>query len=610
MTFGSKNRKSILFMKINNFSLHVATANGSGSQSSNNVLIKAIFRMGIPVSGKNLFPSNIQGLPTWFTIRVNEKAYLARKPNHELVVCMNPATFQQDWNEAPSGCYVIKHDSMKPLNERDDLVVINVPFKDLIAAACPEVKLRKLAINMVYVGIIAELIGIEEAAIQEALENQFKTKKKVIDLNSACIEEGRRFVRDDLKLEKFDLKLERRDLTKGKILIEGNTAAGLGAVFGGFHFLSWYPITPSSSLAEAVTNYAEQFRKDKNGKRTFAIVQAEDELAAVGMVIGASWMGGRALTATSGPGISLMAEFSGLSYFAEIPGVIWDVQRVGPSTGLPTRTAQQDVLSCATLSHGDTQHPCLYPATVKECFEYGKTALDLAEQLQTMVFVLSDLDLGMNSWMSEPFEYPKESWSRGKIMTEEEIKNIQNYGRYRDVDGDGICYRTLPGFKDPRGVYFTRGTGHNEQSGYTESPVVFEELLNRLKLKMKTAAKLLPQPVLEKDSGSSIGLIAYGSSHESVREAIHILEEQGRSVDYLRLRAYPFSDSVREFIDQHDQVIVIEQNRDAQMLTLLKAEPELKPYVAKLDSLLHYNGLPLPADFIVEQLQNYLKKAA
>lgn len=592
-------------IKINDFSIHVATANGSGSQSSNTILIKAIFRMGIPVSGKNLFPSNIQGLPTWFTIRVNEAGFLARDVDHHLLVCMNEQTFKEDIEKADAGSIVIHHDEMDVSSVRPDLISIPVPFKKLIVEACPEVRLRKLVINMLYVGVIADLIGIDEKAIQDALEAQFKDKKKVIDLNLQSIQAGRDYSQKNLSDFKNKLKLERRQLTDSKILIDGNTAAGMGAVFGGYQVMSWYPITPSSSVAEAVIEFSERFRKSKDGKNTFAIVQAEDELAAIGMVVGASWMGARSMTATSGPGISLMSEFAGLAYFAEIPAVIWDVQRVGPSTGLPTRTSQGDVLFAATLSHGDTKQVCLYPATVKECFEFGKTALDLAEQIQSPVFVLSDLDLGMNSWMSDFFEHPKAAIERGKVLSDADIEKLKTFGRYKDVDGDGICYRTFPGNSNPKSVFFTRGTGHNENGGYTEDSSDFQQLMLRLNKKFETAANYVPKAILEKNTQSKVGIIAYGSSHEAVREAVEILSHDHSVLcDYLRVRAYPFTQEVLEFVKSHEQIFVVEQNRDGQMRSLLSMENALKAEVHKIESILHFNGLPLPAKFIVSEILN------
>lgn len=589
--------------KVNDFSLHVATVNGSGSQSSNNILIRSIFRMGIPVSGKNLFPSNIQGLPTWFTIRVCEDSWTARHSHLDIIVCMNDATFKEDISKAPDGSLVIHHDHMRAEESRENIKTLAVPFKKIITTACPEARLRKLAINMVYVGVLAELIGIDDQAIDEALAIQFKTKKKVIDLNKGAIEGGRQWAKENLTDELKNLfRLERRDLTKGKILMEGNAAAALGAIYGGCQMVSWYPITPSSSVAENFSAYAEKFRKTEDGKRKFAILQAEDELAAVGMVIGAGWMGGRAMTATSGPGISLMAEFTGLAYFAEIPAVIYDIQRVGPSTGLPTRTAQQDIVSAATLSHGDTKHVCLYPANLKECFDFGTTAFNLAEELQTPVFVLSDLDLGMNMWMSEPFDFPKEPIKRGKLVLDGDEEKLKDYGRYKDVDGDGICYRSLPGMKDKRGVFFTRGTGHDESARYTESNEVFKKLLDRLARKWKTAAKKVPESVVESAVGAEVGVVAFGSTHDAVREAVVTLEKAGVKVDYLRLRSFPFDQKLVDFLKEHQKIYLIEQNRDAQMRSLFAMEDTTKGYFSRVESVLQYDGLPITADFIAQEI--------
>jgi len=597
--------------KINDLTVHVATVNGSGSQSSNQILMRAIFRMGIPVSGKNLFPSNIQGLPTWFSIRVNENGWTARHIETDILVCMNDGTLSDDVKKAPSKSLIIHHDHMNVPALRKDVTSVGVPFKSLIAKACPEARLRKYAINMLYVGILAELIGIESSAIDEALAQQFKTKEKVIALNRSVIEAGRTYAKEDLKNVETVCKLERRDKTKGKILIEGNTASALGAVFGGCQFMSWYPITPSSSLAESVIHFAKKYRKDKKGKNTVAIVQAEDELAALGMVLGASWMGGRAMTTTSGPGIALMAEFTGYSYYSETPAVIFDIQRVGPSTGLPTRTSQGDILFVATLGHGDSKNVCLYPGTVEECYLFAAKAFDLAEQLQGPIFIVSDLDLGMNSWMSDSFSYPKEEIQRGKVLRDEDQEALANYGRYRDVDNDGIGYRTLPGIRDRRGVFFTRGSGHNEDARYTESSETYVRVMDRLNKKWETSRGYVPHSVLENSVGSSIGVIAYGSTHDAMRESVHLLKERGLEVDYLRLRAYPFDKRVREFIKNHDQIIVVEQNRDAQMKSLMCMEPAYQAFVPKLASVLHYNGLPIPASYIADEimtLQNLSKR--
>lgn len=589
--------------KLNDFSIHVATVNGSGSQSSNNVLMRSIFRMGIPVSGKNLFPSNIQGLPTWFTIRVSEEAWTARKVDYDLLVCMNDATYAQDVQSIPAGSLVVHHEHMRVGELRKDVVSIPVPFKKIIAEACPDPRLRKLAINMVYVGVVAELIGIETSAVEEAMAQQFNSKQKVIDLNMSAFTAGKSYAQQELSAVQSPLALERRDLTSGKILIEGNNAAALGAIFGGCHFVSWYPITPSSSLVESFISLAEKYRIDKTtGKSNAVVVQAEDEIAALGMVLGAGWMGARAMTSTSGPGISLMAEFAGYGYFSEIPAVIFDVQRVGPSTGLPTRTSQADLLCLAYLGHGDTQHPVLLPGTVEECYRFSAQAFELSEQLQTPVFVASDLDLGMNSWMSEPFEYLDDVFDRGKVLTEEDQEKLKDFGRYKDEDGDGIPYRTLPGIKDSRGVYFTRGSGHDENANYTESSEAYVRLMKRLKLKFETAKEKVPAPVLETNHSSSIGVVCYGSSHEAMREAVHKLVNAGMPVDYLRLRAFPFNDDLKEFLEAHQRVYIVEQNRDAQLRSLIAMEPQLQVFAPKLRSVLHFDGLPIPASFITEQI--------
>lgn len=597
-------------MKINDFSIHVATVNGSGSQSANNILMRSIFRMGVPVSGKNLFPSNIQGLPTWFTIRVNEHGWTARNIHYDILVCMNDATYVEDVQKLPTGSYVIHQDHMKVDIIRKDVTSIPVPFKDLIASACPDVKLRKLVVNMIYVGIVAEILGVDQQAMSEAMRQQFQAKEKVIALNMTAVEAGRKWARENQWPEKLPLKVERRNLTQGKILIEGNAAAALGAVFGGCHFVSWYPITPSSSLVDAFVEYAQKYRVDKKtNKKNYAVVQAEDELAALGMVLGASWMGARAMTSTSGPGISLMAEFTGYAYYAELPAVIFDIQRVGPSTGLPTRTSQSDIQFVATLSHGDTKNIMLLPGSVEECFEFARTAFDYAERLQTPIFVMSDLDLGMNSWMSDPFKYPNKPWDRGKIVKDGDEEVLKNFGRYKDIDGDGIPYRSLPGIKDRRGVFFTRGSGHNEMAAYTESSEAYVKNMDRLSKKWETAAQILPAPILEAHQSSSIGVIAYGSSHDAMRESVVELKETyGIEVDYLRIRSYPFHSSVEEFLATHDVIYVVEQNRDAQMLNLLSSENDLRKYAPKLLPILHYNGLPIPANFISDQISLLEKK--
>lgn len=591
-------------VRVNDFSIYVATVNGSGSQSSNNVLLRSIFRMGIPVSGKNLFPSNIQGLPTWFTIRVNADGWTGRKKETEILICMNDQTFADDVRSVPPGSFIVHHDHMNVGALRKDVSSIPVPFAKIIAEACPDAKYRKLAVNMVYVGILAELLGITDEALGLAMNQQFKSKAKVIDINQAALKAGRRYVVESYpERMAFPFKVQPMNKTQGKILIDGNSAAGLGAMFAGCSVFSWYPITPSSSLVEAFSDYCEKYRTDETtGRKNYSVIQAEDELAAVGMVLGASWMGARAATATSGPGISLMAEFVGFGYFAEVPAVIFDVQRIGPSTGLPTRTSQGDVLFAATLSHGDTKNICLYPSTVQECFEFSQAAFDLAERFQTPVFVLSDLDLGMNFYMSDEFVYPQ-SADRGKVLTDQDTEKLVQFGRYQDLDGDGVPYRTLPGIQDRRGVFFTRGSGHNAKAQYTESGSEYVEVMNRLLKKWETAKSRVPAPLLTGTGKNKVGIIAMGSTHEPLLEALHLLKlENQLDVDYLRVRAYPFSSVVEDFIAAHEVVYIVEQNRDAQLASLLKIEKNIAPLSAKLVSVLHYDGLPIHARFIAEEV--------
>lgn len=590
--------------KINDFSIYVATANGSGSQSSNNVLLRSIFRMGIPCSGKNLFPSNIQGLPTWFTIRVNKDGWVGRKVETEILVCMNDQTYVEDVKGVPSNAIVIHHDHMNVSAIRKDVTSIAVPFGKIIAEACSDPRLRKLAVNMVYVGILAEFLKITDEAIELAMKQQFKSKQKVIDLNRASIQAGRKFVKENHSGFEFPYVVEAMNKTQGKILIEGNAATALGAVFAGCSFVSWYPITPSSSVIDYFTEYAEKYMIDKTTqKKKFAIVQAEDELAAIGMVMGASWAGARSMTSTSGPGISLMAEFTGLGYFAEIPSVIVDVQRIGPSTGLPTRTSQGDVLFAAVLSHGDTKNICLYPGSVQECYEFAAKAFDLAERFQTPIFVLSDLDLGMNFWMSDPFPYLSNPADRGKVLSDKDVEKLASFQRYGDPDGDGVPYRTLPGIQDRRGVFFTRGSGHNEKAAYSESGADYVRAMDRLLKKFNTARTYVPAPVLTGSGKNPVGIIAYGSSNDPILESLTQLSSEAQMrVDYLRIRAYPFSEDVRRFIENHEVVYIIEQNRDAQLLSLLRMENDLIPYMNRLESILHYDGLPLDARFVTQRV--------
>jgi len=586
---------------VNDFSIQVATVNGSGSQSANLVLLKSIFRMGIPVSGKNLFPSNIAGLPTWYTIRASAKGYIARKKEIDILVAMNPETAKEDILSLPAGASAIYEDSADLKQFRSDVNCYPVPFDKLTAAACPEAKLRKLVKNMVYVGVVAWLLDMDMAAVEAALRKQFAKKTKAADLNWGAVQAGFNFAKESLtKQDAFHL--EPMNETAGKIIIDGNAAAALGCMFAGCTVVTWYPITPSSSVVESLIDYMKKYRVEPDGKATFAIVQAEDELAAIGAVLGAGWAGARSMTATSGPGISLMAEFAGLGYYAELPGVIFDIQRTGPSTGMPTRNQQGDLLSVAFLSHGDTKHPFLLPASVKECYEMAIEAFDLAEGLQTPIFVLSDLDLGMNNWMSDTFEYPKEDIKRGKVLTAEDLTRLGGFARYKDVDGDGVGYRTLPGTNHPMAAYFTRGSGHNEKAQYTERPDDYINNMERLNKKFEYARTIVPRPELVQNRKSKKGIIAFGSSDFAVRESLDQMKAEYKlEPDYLRLRAYPFTREVHDFVASHDVVYVVEQNRDAQMLSLLKLDLDAAQ-VTKLRSVRHFNGLPIDARSVTDEI--------
>jgi 2-oxoglutarate/2-oxoacid ferredoxin oxidoreductase subunit alpha len=585
---------------VNDCTIHVATVNGSGSQSSNNVLMRSIFQMGVPVSGKNMFPSNIAGLPTWFTIRASKEGYVARTRDAEFLVAMNPETAKSDIEALPVGGVAIYEESANLKQYRSDVVCYPVPFDKITAAVCTEAKLRKLVKNMVYVGVVSQLLSIDLAEVENSLRKQFAKKQKVFDLNFGAVKAGYDFA--EQKLVKQDpFFLERMNETAGKIIIDGNAACGMGAVFAGVTVVAWYPITPSTSLVEATTDLLKKFRVTPEGKATFAVVQAEDELAAIGMVLGAGWAGARSMTSTSGPGISLMGEFAGLGYFAELPGVIFDVQRTGPSTGMPTRTQQSDLLSVAFLSHGDTKHIVLLPGSVKECFEFGYAAFDLAERIQTPVFVLSDLDLGMNNWMSEPFAYPDKPLDRGKVLTKEDLDRLGSFARYKDVDGDAIGWRTLPGTMHPKAAYFTRGSGHNESAGYTEKPDEYQAIMDRLSRKFENARKLVPAPIAVKDGTSRVGFLAFGTTDFALRESMdQIKKEHDKDVDYMRIRAYPFAHEIHDFVAAHERVYVVEQDRDAQLASLLKLDLPADQ-VVKLRSILHYNGLPIDARTITEE---------
>jgi 2-oxoglutarate/2-oxoacid ferredoxin oxidoreductase subunit alpha len=581
----------------NRFTIHVATVNGSGSQTANTTLLRAIFQMGIPVSGKNLFPSNIAGLPTWFTIRTDDRGYLARHERYDLLVAMNAETSVSDLAAMGPGSVLIVNEGLPMPAIPADRTVYRIPFSKLVEPLVQDVKLRKLVVNMIYVGVVAWVLGIDPEEVERALMAQLGKKPKALEMNRAAVQTGIRYAEQNLKRAPFQAK--RMDRTSGKILIDGNQAAALGAMFAGVTFLSWYPITPSSSLAEQLEGLLERYRRDpKTGLATYAVIQAEDEISAIGMVLGASWSGARAMTTTSGPGLSLMTEFTGYAYYAEIPAVIWDIQRIGPSTGLPTRTSQADLLSVAFLSHGDTKHILLFPATVQDCYEFGIRAFDLAERLQTPVFVLSDLDLAMNVWMSDPFRYPEQPWDRGKVLSESDLARLGRFERYRDVDGDAIPYRTLPGNPHPLAAYFTRGSGHDEQARYTESSEAYPRVMDRLARKFETARLLVPGPSTEVEAGADVGLIAFGSTHHAIGETRDRLRADGVPTSYLLIRAYPFSEEVRRFVEAHERVYVVEQNRDAQMAALLKME--LPDLAARFRSVLHYDGLPIDADSIVE----------
>ena len=575
---------------VNDFAIQVATVNGSGSQTANLVLLRSIFQMGVPVSGKNMFPSNIAGLPTWYTIRASARGYIARKKEVDFLVAMNPETAREDVLTLPPGAAAVYDEPLKLSELRDDVTFYPVPFDALIKPITSDAKLRRLVRNMIYDGILSRLLSVDMAQMEQALHKQLGKKLKAIELNMQALKAGYDYAAEHL-VKRDPFVIEPMDKTGGLILIEGNEAAAVGCLMAGVTFVGWYPITPSSSLCESLIDYLKRYRRDpETGEATYAAIQAEDELAALGMVIGAGWMGARSMTSTAGPGMSLMAEFTGLGYYAEVPAVVFDVQRCGPSTGLPTRTGQQDILSTAFLSHGDTKHPMLIPSSVGECYSMAMEAFDLAEQLQTPVFVMSDLDLGMNMWMSEPFSYPDTPINRGKRLTEGKLKELGEWGRYRDVDGDGVAYRTVQG--DGLPAYFARGSGHNERAGYSEREDDYANNLTRLDRKFDTARRLVPKPVVIEGDGR-VGVLAYGTTHWAVVESRDQLRhEAGLDTRYLRLRAFPFTQEVWDFVDGCDRVYVVEQNRDAQMLSLLKlkATPER---VAKLRSIVYYGGLPI-----------------
>ena len=587
----------------NDFSIQVATVNGSGSQTANTVLMRSLFQMGIPVSGKNMFPSNIAGLPTWFTIRASKHGYIGRRKEIDFLVAMNPETAREDVMKLDGGAAVVYDEPLK-LNElRSDLHFYPVPFDKLVAPVCPDAKLRKLVRNMIYDGIVSWLLSIEMDEIYKALVKQFgKRKAKAAELNWGAAKAGFDYAAKTFtKTDPF--RVERMNGTAGKIIIDGNAACALGAMFAGVTVVTWYPITPSSSLVETLISYMKRFRHDaETGKATYAIVQAEDELASIGMALGAGWAGARSMTATAGPGISLMSEFIGLGYYAEVPSVIFDVERVGPSTGLPTRTSQADLLTTAILSHGDTKHPMFFPCSPEECFSMSIEAFEFAEQWQTPVFVMTDLDLGMNNWMADPFDYPTQPINRGKVLTAEDLNRLGGFARYKDVDGDGVGYRTLPGTNHPQASYFTRGSGHNEKAQYTEREDDYINNMERLSHKFEEMRTRVPKPVVKIADGAKIGFVAMGTSDYAVRESCDQLkQEYNIDASYLRLKAYPFTQELLDFIAAHDRVYVVDQNRDRQLLALMRLEFD-PAVIAKLRSVRYYGGLPLDARTVTDDI--------
>lgn len=584
---------------INDFSLVVATENGTGSQTANLAILRSLFKMGIPINGKNIFPSNIQGLPTWYQIRVSHQGYVGRRDTSEILVAFNQVTVHDDIANLPPGGVCIHNNDWRSMPQRDDIIYYGIPVNIFVAKSGMKGKLRNYIANMIYVGALAYLIDIPLEEIDGALDFHFKGRRKLVDTNMNMVRTAYEWASENwTKIDPY--QVAPMNETSGLVMLTGNEAAALGSIFGGVTFASWYPITPSTSLIDALNSNLPGLRVDPQTERkTYTVIQAEDELAAIGMVLGAGWAGARAMTATSGPGISLMAEFAGLGYFAEIPGVIWDIQRVGPSTGLPTRTGQGDILFIYTLGHGDTNNVILLPASINECFDFGVQSFDLADQLQTPIFVLSDLDLGMNNWMGEPFKYPENPINRGKVLTAEEVKE-KGFARYKDIDGDGITYRTLPGNENPQSAYFLRGTGHDEQAQYSESSEVWVANMERLLRKFDTARNLVPGPVIDEKPGAEIAIIAYGTTCYAIDEARDRMEAEGVKTSFMRLRALPINDEVKDFVARYDKVYVIELNRDGQMYSILLNE--MPKMAAKMTSLAFMDGLPLTASWVVNAL--------
>ena len=589
-------------IRVNDFTINIATANGTGSQSANLIILHSMYEMGVPVSGKNLFPSNISGLPTWFIIRASDAGYQAPGDHTHIQVMMNKDTWEKDLNNTEPGTVIIYNQDVKLPVERDDCVVLPMPMTKMARSISP--KMAKLMANMYYVGAIAHILKIDQGAIEAAVSNQFGGKEKAIEWNLQAIAQGKAYAEENWDYES-EYMAEARNKDPNTFLIEGNEATALGAIYGGINMLSWYPITPSSSVAESIISWIPKLREAEDGGATCAVVQAEDELAAAGMVLGAGWAGGRGMTCTSGPGISLMSEFIGLFYFSEVPGVIWDVNRVGPSTGLPTRTQQGDLSMLYEASHGDTQHIVLIPGTVDECFEFGWRAFDYADRFQTMVFGFGDLDLGMNRWSTAGFEYPDIPMDRGKVIrSQEQMDAIANYGRYRDVDGDGIAYRTLPGSGLDPILY--RGTGHDEDGIYSEDPQVYHSTMERLKMKIDGARDLLPAPIIRQEKEKSVGIIFYGSMENTIVEIDDMLEETGLSVSTCRVRALPYHSDVEAFIEAHDNIVVLEINRDGQLFGILRKELPVQ-LLTKIQSVAYSDGLPprarVYADLILETMK-------
>ena len=595
--------------RVNDFAFKIATANGTGSASANGLIMQAIFRMGVPVTGKNVFPSNIQGLPTWYEIRVSKHGYTARTPHFDLMVALNPATYAKDVAEVRANGWLL-YDSSWPLDDRlkrPDVTYLGIPLAEMCNDAFKGVRERILMKNIAYAGALAALLGIDTEILRVLLDEKYGAKKALMDSNQKAVALGFDYAKAHFTCP-LPIHLAPMDATKDAILIDGNTAAALGCLYAGATVGAWYPITPATSLMEAFRGFCQRYRRDGDQKNLACILQAEDELAAIGMVIGAAWAGARAFTPTAGPGISLMNEFLGLAYYAEVPAVIFDVQRAGPSTGMPTRTQQADLLLCAYASHGDTRHLCLYPADPREAFEMAAKAFDLADRFQTPVLVLSDLDIGMNDWM-----IPKLTWDdryrpdRGKVLSAEELDRVKTFYRYLDADGDGITYRTYPG-SHPKGAYFTRGSGHNRYGGYTEDEREYADVLDRIGRKIQNATRALPAPLIQTRPGATMGIVTVGGCHAACAEAMDLLAKEGIALDYLRVRAFPFGDDVRRFLEAHDVNFIVEQNRDAQLRSLLTLETGVA--VDRLESVRYYGGFPMSAHHVVSGVKAKLERAA